>query len=192
MAACSKTKPLKCFGSQDKFNLLNLLVVGLVSMLLMIKTADAQDAGFLERMEALESEFSDLKRAIAASLLASTEPCAELPGEWIEAQEFSGRFLLGAGDAYAAGSEGGEAAVALTLDEMPRHRHEVVWNSGHTISLNKYQSGPIPPNDNRYRIPFTKDGKPGNNMNTTFVGKGARHNNMPPYRVVFFCKLEAN
>ena len=40
----------------------------------------------------------------------------------------NGRFLLGADDNYAIGSEGGEAGHTLTVDEMPSHLHDAYYN----------------------------------------------------------------
>ena len=50
----------------------------------------------------------------------STNPGTLFGGTW---QRLKDRFLLGAGDTYAAGSQGGEATHTLTIDEMPAHSH---------------------------------------------------------------------
>ena len=48
----------------------------------------------------------------------STSPASLFGGTW---EQLKDRFLLGAGDTYAAGATGGEAAHALTVNEMPPH-----------------------------------------------------------------------
>ena len=46
----------------------------------------------------------------------STNPSALFGGTWVQLKD---KFLLGAGDSYAAGATGGEAAHLLTNDELP-------------------------------------------------------------------------
>lgn len=48
----------------------------------------------------------------------STSPASLFGGTW---EQIRGRFLLAADDTYTAGSSGGEAAHALTVNEMPPH-----------------------------------------------------------------------
>lgn len=50
----------------------------------------------------------------------STDPGTLFGGTW---QRLKDRFLLGAGDTYMAGSQGGEASHTLTENEMPAHSH---------------------------------------------------------------------
>lgn len=93
-------------------------------------------------------------------------------GTWVRIKD---KFLLSAGDTYSAGSTGGEATHALTVDEIPSHQHTI---------LNGNPSG--------YGYDFSQwaakiDGQIGfpTNINTDFVGGGQPHNNMPPYLVVY-------
>lgn len=50
----------------------------------------------------------------------ATDPAELFGGVW---QRVKDRFVLAAGDDYAAGGEGGEAAHTLTLAEAPAHKH---------------------------------------------------------------------
>lgn len=50
----------------------------------------------------------------------ATDPAELFGGVWGRVKD---RFILAAGDDYAAGSEGGEAAHTLTLAESPAHTH---------------------------------------------------------------------
>lgn len=43
------------------------------------------------------------------------------------------RFVLGAGNTYAAGETGGEATHKLTASEMPSHGHVQTWPAGGTM-----------------------------------------------------------
>ena len=91
-------------------------------------------------------------------------------GTWERVKD---RFLLAAGDAYAAGSTGGEAAHTLTVDEMPKHNHDV-------DNLNA--SG----NETTFMTVQAQDKKGfGGNVKTMYAGGGKAHSNMPPYLAVY-------
>lgn len=61
---------------------------------------------------------------VGAIYLSVTDvnPAALFGGTW---ERIGGRFLLGADLTYEAGSTGGEATHTLTVDEMPKHNHEI-------------------------------------------------------------------
>lgn len=102
-----------------------------------------------------------------------TDPATLFGGTW---ERIGGRFLLGADDTYAAGSTGGEAEHTLTIDEMPKHNHEI-------DNLNA--SGNATP----YMTVSAQDKKGyGGNVQTMFAGGGKPRNNMPPYLAVFMWK----
>ena len=50
----------------------------------------------------------------------ATDPGALFGGTWRRVKD---KFILAAGDSYAAGSTGGEATHTLSVDEMPAHTH---------------------------------------------------------------------
>lgn len=103
----------------------------------------------------------------------SVNPSILFGGTWEQVQD---RFLLGAGSTYSAGSIGGEANHTLTIDEMPRHNHEV-------DNLNA--SGNATP----YMTVQAQEKKGyGGNVQTMFAGGGQPHNNMPPYLAVYIWK----
>ena len=109
---------------------------------------------------------------VGAIYLSVTDanPAALFGGTW---ERIGGRFLLGADSTYAAGSTGGEAAHTLTVEEMPRHNHEV-------DNLNA--SGSATP----FMTVQAQDKKGfGGNVQTMYAGGGKAHNNMPPYIAVF-------
>lgn len=102
-----------------------------------------------------------------------TNPATLFGGTW---ERIGGRFLLGADDTYTAGSTGGEAEHTLTIDEMPKHNHEI-------DNLNA--SGNATP----YMTVQAQDNKGyGGNVQTMFAGGGKPHNNLPPYLTVFMWK----
>lgn len=93
-------------------------------------------------------------------------------GEWqLIAQD---RFLLGAGNKYEVGSEGGEETHKLTVEEMPSHSH--VYQV--TAWVNK--TGDITDASDTEYIDYEK------NRNTEKAGGDQPHNNMPPYLAVYF------
>lgn len=102
--------------------------------------------------------------------VTDADPAALFGGTW---ERIGGRFLLGADSTYAAGSTGGEAAHTLTVDEMPRHNHEV-------DNLNA--SGNATP----YMTVQAQEKKGyGGNVQTMFAGGSKAHNNMPPFLAVY-------
>lgn len=98
----------------------------------------------------------------------NTDPGTIFGGTW---QQLKDRFLLAAGDTYAAGSIGGEATHTLTTDEIPSHSHTqtVTYSSGSTAWANTWSGSNV-------------QGSP---QNTGGAGGGQAHNNMPPYLAVY-------
>lgn len=112
----------------------------------------------------------------------STNPSTFIGGTW---ERLKDRFLLAAGDTYAAGSTGGEATHTLTVNEMPEHRHfsdsfeygtpsaakdtgkYITWVNRGTIESNKPVGGDDGP------------------VRTSSAGRSQPHNNMPPYIAVY-------
>ena len=115
---------------------------------------------------------------VGAIYLSVTEvdPSALFGGTW---ERIGGRFLLGADSTYAAGSTGGEAAHTLTVDEMPRHNHEInnLNASGNATPYMTVQAQ-------------AKTGY-GGNVQTMFAGGGKAHNNLPPFLAVFMWQRTA-
>lgn len=112
---------------------------------------------------------------VGAIYLSVTDanPAALFGGTWAR---IGGRFLLGADTTYTAGSTGGKAAHTLTVDEMPKHNHEI-------DNLNA--AGNATP----YMTVQAQDKKGyGGNVQTMYAGGDGSHNNMPPYLAVFMWK----
>ena len=117
----------------------------------------------------------DMVYPVGAIYISTSEanPSILFGGTWEQIQD---RFLLGAGSSYQAGSTGGEATHTLTIDEMPRHNHEI-------DNLNA--SG----NSTPYMTVQAQDKKGyGGNVQTMFAGGSQPHNNMPPYLAVYIWK----
>lgn len=102
-------------------------------------------------------------------------------GTW---ERIQNRFLLAAGSAYAAGSTGGAATHALSVDELPSHSHGFV-NEFTNRAIPSSQSG-------SFNIPITKGSAATSSVSATNnEGGGKAHNNMPPYLAVYVWKRTA-
>lgn len=107
----------------------------------------------------------------------STSPASLFGGTW---ERLKDTFLLAAGDTYAAGTTGGEAAHALTMDEMPSHQHSFK-GAGTTVAGGSNYNRPL--NTGTYSSSDT--------YQTTPRGGNAAHNNMPPYLTVYMWQRTA-
>ena len=101
-----------------------------------------------------------------------TSPQTLFGGTW---KQIQGRFLIGAGTAYPAGSTGGEATHTLTASEIPDHTHTFKY-TGQSVttgvnSIRLYQAA-----SNQYNA---YSGGQSSNCG------GKAHNNMHPYMAVY-------
>lgn len=105
---------------------------------------------------------------------ADTSPATLFGGTW---ERLKDRFLLAAGDTYAAGATGGEAEHTLTVDEMPQHNHDF-HASYNEIATGSETGGKILAggDSNQWLWNFAQANNSGGN---------APHNNMPPYLAVY-------
>ena len=110
-----------------------------------------------------------------------TSPASLFGGTW---ERIKDTFILAAGDTYAAGSTGGEAAHTLTGSEMPSHSHNGYGadeNSGDIILKNAmctYRNVGI-------STRFVSNGA----IITNLASGGSQpHNNMPPYTAMYVWK----
>jgi len=123
----------------------------------------------------------------------TTNPGTLFGGTW---EQIKDRFLLAAGDSYAAGSTGGEAQHTLTEAEMPSHTHfsNDGWNGyaprsnrdgvNNVLTYSKVKSA------GGYTKPYT-DANNGLDSTLSSTGKNQPHNNMPPYLAVYMWKRTA-
>lgn len=107
-------------------------------------------------------------------------------GKW---EQIQGKFLLGVDDSYVAGSTGGEKEHILTIDEMPKHKHQLITGSN-----------PVSKDSERWNVsvwgfydqkldPEVSDEGTYRYVNAiNYEGNSAAHNNMPPYLAVYIWK----
>lgn len=107
-----------------------------------------------------------------------TNPEELFGGTW---EPIKDRFILAAGDTYAAGSTGGEATHTLTRDEMPKHSHygtTVTVGASSAVIEHFMAKGLTRHND-------ADVGKNGYPVYTSTEGGDAAHNNMPPFYAAY-------
>lgn len=116
---------------------------------------------------------------------ATSKPAAIFGGTW---EQIKDRFLLAAGDTYAAGSTGGEATHTLTADEMPKHRHDIYaeYSSG-DIAVPMWGTYSKNISGDNYIEQRWDENSPVQAFayGLTTAGNNAAHNNMPPYLAVY-------
>lgn len=103
-------------------------------------------------------------------------------GTW---EQLKDRFLLSAGDAYEAGTIGGEAEHTLTVEEMPAHTHPIWTKFQNNDSGTDYAIRGVADYDksNWWTYDYTST--------TEATGGDQPHNNMPPYLAVYMWKRTA-
>ena len=112
----------------------------------------------------------------------STSPAEMFGGTW---KQIKDRFLLAAGDNYAAGSTGGEAQHTLTVDEMPSHNHSMPLRCNWTNDTDGVKM--------EWALDMSFETGDGvgtwpSEGGTGATGSNNPHNNMPPYIVVYMWK----
>ena len=131
-----------------------------------------------EAVQILKSSLVELIYPVGSIYMSTvqTSPQSLFGGSW---ERIKDRFLLSAGDSYAAGAVGGEESHVLSVNEMPSHSHVVPGTTA-----NNYGSGGTVFEN---WVNRTRD----RDARTASAGSGAAHNNMPPYLAVYVWKRTA-
>ncbi|MBR2780341.1 MAG: hypothetical protein IKD81_02870 [Eubacteriaceae bacterium] len=131
-----------------------------------------------EAVQLLKSSLLELIYPVGSIYMSTdqTSPQSLFGGSW---ERIKDRFLLSAGDSYAAGAVGGEESHVLSLNEIPSHSHVVPGTTA-----NNYGSGGTVFEN---WVNRTRD----RDARTASAGSGAAHNNMPPYLAVYVWKRTA-
>ncbi len=117
--------------------------------------------------------------------VSSTSPASLFGGTW---ERLKDKFLLAAGDSYAAGSTGGEDSHVLSLNEMPNHRHDIIDCDTQRILGRGFGANVAGMHD---AAAFSLTDNIGAPFYTSYDGGSAAHNNMPPYFSVYCWKRTA-
>lgn len=134
-------------------------------------------AGDWEEMPALQGnpdDFINLVYPVGSIYMSVNDvsPSILFGGSW---EKIEDTFLLASGSTFALGQTGGEKTHALTVSEMPSHKHQTYVNRDTGVT------GP-----GSY-YPATQVTTPSNYVDNNiceYVGGNQPHNNMPPYLVV--------
>ena len=114
----------------------------------------------------------------------NTSPASMFGGTW---EQLKDRFLLGAGDSYAAGSTGGEATHTLTINEIPGHQHGPITLGADSQNIIQWMSNSQNGSKNEWGLAYSTE-MLGNALYSGYAGGGGAHNNMPPYLAVHMWK----
>ncbi len=181
-----------------------------------ISGVDAKVSGMDEKISGMDGKISGMNSKLLTMWesiypvgsiymsVSSESPAALFGGTW---EQIKDRFLLSAGDAYAAGATGGEAAHTLSVAEMPSHGHRVhVWDNAGTTANAWYYDGAEVKTHNGARLynsgsstwknsgteaAAAQSGHGDPSGTTVKVGGDQAHNNMPPYLAVYVWKRTA-
>lgn len=122
--------------------------------------------------------------SIYMTIDGSFDPNASWGGTWIPVAD---RFLIGASTNYPVESLGGEASHTLTVAEIPNHRHNIITTNATGTIANPgtmlRQNG-----SDSYAV---TGGSGYTAVQSTDIGSGTAHNNMPPYYSVYMWKRTA-
>lgn len=119
--------------------------------------------------------------------LNSANPSTLFGGTW---EQVKGRFLVGAGTKYKAGSTGGEATHTLTLNEMPNHAHAIFAPNAGGPTEGAAIGFPEVSDKRTWWAEASKTGVRGGGVGAN-DGEAQAHNNMPPYLAVYIWKRTA-
>ena len=98
--------------------------------------------------------------------------------------DLRGRFIVGKGRGtgdkeFAFKSTGGASEVALTVDQMPAHKHKA-FAEDDVVNISSYGTDNGPSNYQDYHEGAAGDGA-GGLIDTSATGGNQPHNNLPPY-----------
>lgn len=142
---------------------------------------EAQIADLRNQISSLNANLANTMYPVGSIYMSvnATNPAELFGGTW---ERLKDRFLLAAGDSYAAGSTGGEAEHTLTEDEMPSHTHHPFVDETFGAYKNNGGSGW------KQAIVNKDSHKTSDAYYFGFTGGNQPHNNMPPYLAVYMWK----
>ncbi len=150
-----------------------------------------------QAFEDLKEEVEKLKKqkqAVPIGLIALWgKPASEIPAGWREYVNLRGKMPIGLDPDYSRATtdsqdyalnqllkQGGERSHKLTIEEMPKHKHDTVNDASGSDSDSKGYGGAFTMDTDE--ITYNRK----NLMRIEPSGGDRSHNNMPPYRVVQF------
>ncbi len=157
-------------------------------------TKETPEAIFYSKAE-VDKLMEDCKEAAKrAALLAAnpvgklwasddpTSPASIVGGTW---EQIKDKFILAAGDTYAAGSTGGEVTHVLTAGELPKNIgsfNALSWASNNSQTNGKFSVA------QKHLDKTLPSGSAAGDALYTLSGGSQPHNNMPPYTAMYAWK----
>jgi hypothetical protein len=140
--------------------------------------------------DALKAYMLDLAHPIGSYYWSSeaTNPNSLFGGIW---EQIKDQFILAAGDSYAVGDIGGEAAHMLTESELPKLYGNITMHSSENNAVGSNWWNPTgvfssSSTHSTYTAPSSGNSNATSISSITFrAGGGQTHNNMPPYLVAY-------
>lgn len=106
-------------------------------------------------------------------------------GTW---EQLKDRMLIGVGDTFTEGAQGGEVYHTLTETEMPQHYHDGL----HWQHPSAGEFGCNPGSGGTWHFSYADgNGNSDRGIVTSYAGGNQPHNNMPPYKAVYIWKRTA-
>ena len=118
----------------------------------------------------------------------STNPSNYFGGTW---EQIKDRFLLACGSTYSNGSTGGEATHTLTVNEIPSHNHEGIYEYYSKKQISNRGDGGGGWNSVNISGITGSQNNTYSYLYTGHTGGSQAHNNMPPYLAVYIWKRVA-
>lgn len=118
----------------------------------------------------------------------NVNPSLLFGGTW---EQIKDTFLLAAGDTYEGGLTGGEEEHTLTLSEIPTHKHGEYADFGTSAAIPLVSDASSGSSTTGAYFNYSANPSIANisysskQVETTSVGGGQSHNNMPPYLTVY-------
>ena len=120
------------------------------------------------------SALTGISAFVSGMIMLWSGSTGNIPTGWVlcdgnnSTPDLRNRFVVGAGNSYSVGDNGGADSVTLSVDQIPSHNHSAQTVAGSW--------------SNQYSIKFTAGRQPNyTTLSTNNTGGGQAHENRPPY-----------
>lgn len=153
---------------------------------------DTQDLLFAQ-LESLESQLTNLQKNMIPKGTVAAFDLRQCPTGWSSFDDGAGRVIIGVGEgkdltARSPWEKGGKEKVALSVDEMPKHKHgatPTVKGNGFSPKGNTWKGGGSPSGAyTGHPSPIQLEVAIDDN------GKSKPHENMPPFIALTLCRKQ--
>jgi hypothetical protein len=182
--------PALCIGKEFEFKKENYFEPGQKIMSGDFNTIFTDIADKLLEISFLQKRLEEVEKNMTPKGTVAAFDLDKCPTGWSSFDEGAGHVILGAGQGFDGQGnklterilmkKGGKEKVVLTLEQMPKHRHENAT----------YGRGGARNAQTHYALEVIGKGDygPHHKRPTNAVGEDEEHENMPPFVVLLFCK----